>query len=62
MDSHDIEIAIKKIYTALCNHKRIVYPGDVVLDRFNNAFRDEDNFLDRIYKKQICLDFYYDNL
>ena len=35
--------------------------GDVVLDSFNKASRDEDNILDQIYKKQKCLDFYYVN-
>ena len=30
---------------------------------FNNASRDEDNTLDQImYKKQICSDFYLDDL
>ena len=35
--------------------------GDVVLDSFNNASRDEDNILDQIYKNQICSDIYYDD-
>ena len=35
--------------------------GDVVLDTFNNVSRDEDNILDKIYIKQICPDFYYDD-
>ena len=35
--------------------------GDVVLDTFNNASRDEDNILDQRYKKPICPDFYYDD-
>ena len=48
------------------NHKRIVYLGDVVLDTFNNAFRDEDNILDQIYKTKhvriffmMIFDFHY---
>ena len=36
--------------------------ADVVLDSFNNVSRDEDNILDQIYIKQICPDFYYDDL
>ena len=39
--------------------KRFV--GDVVLDSFNNESRDENNILDQIYQKQICLDSYHDN-
>ena len=35
--------------------------GDVFLDSFNNVPRAEDNILDRIYIKQICPDFYYDD-
>ena len=41
---------------------RIVFLGDVVLDTFNNVSRDEDNILDQIYMKQICPDFYYDDI
>ena len=33
--------------------------GDVVLDSFNIAYRDEESILDQ---KQIYLDFYYDYL
>ena len=33
--------------------------GDVVLDSFNKASRDEDYILDQIYKKQIISHFYY---
>ena len=33
--------------------------GHVVLNSFNKACRVEDNILDQIYKRQICLDFYY---
>ena len=36
--------------------------GYVVLDTFNNVFRDEDNILDQIYKKQMCSDFYCEDL
>ena len=36
--------------------------GDVVLDSFNNVSMDEDNILDQIYKKQLCSDFYYEDL
>ena len=32
--------------------------GDVVLDAFNNASRDEEKFLYQIYIKQICPDFF----
>ena len=35
--------------------------GDVVLDTFNNVYRDEDNILDQIYRKQICPNLYYDD-
>ena len=35
--------------------------GDVVLDSFNNVYRDEDNILDQIYVKQIRPDFYSDD-
>ena len=35
--------------------------GDVVLDSFSNASRDEDYILDKIYKNQKCSDFYYDD-
>ena len=38
------------------------FGGDVVLDTFNNVSRDEDNILDQIYIKQICSDFYYEDL
>ena len=27
------------------------FGGDVVLDNYNNAFRDEDNILDKKYEK-----------
>ena len=36
--------------------------GYVVLDNFNNVSRDEDNILDQIYIKQMCSDFYYEDL
>ena len=36
--------------------------GDVVLDSFNNTFRDEDNISDQIYTRQMCSDFYYEAL
>ena len=32
--------------------------GDIVLDTFNKAFRDEDNILKQIIKEQICSDYY----
>ena len=38
------------------------YFGVVFLDSFNKASRDKDNILDQMYKKQICSDFYYQNL
>ena len=40
----------------------ISFWGDVVLDTFNNVSRDADNILYQIYLKQICPDFYYDDL
>ena len=43
--------------TALRNHMRIVFEGDVVMDTLNNVSRDENNILDQIYTKQICPDF-----
>ena len=35
--------------TALRHHMQKVFLGDVVLDTFNNVYRDEDNILDQIY-------------
>ena len=35
---------------------------DVVLDTFNNVSRDENNILYQIYVKQICSDFYNEDL
>ena len=35
--------------------------GDVVFHRFNRASEDEDNILNQILKKQICLDLYYED-
>ena len=35
--------------------------GDVVLDSFNLASRDEDIILYQNYMKQICSDFYHDD-
>ena len=52
----------EKNNTALRNHMRIFFWGDVVLDTFNNVSRDEDNILDQIYVKQIFSDFYYEDL
>ena len=37
------------------------FGGDVVLDSFNMAYRDDSN-LDQIFRKQIFLDFYYEDL
>ena len=34
--------------------------GDVVLDSFNEVYRDEDSNLDQTYKNRICSYFYYD--
>ena len=36
--------------------------GYVVLDTSNNVSRDEDNILDQIYRKQMCSEFYYEDL
>ena len=33
--------------------------GDVVLDSFNLAYKDQDNILDKIYEKQIFSVLYY---
>ena len=33
--------------------------GDVVLDSFNKASRDEDNIVEKKYINKKCLDFYY---
>ena len=41
---------------------RNTFYGDVVLDSFNKASRDEDNILDQMCKTQVCFDFYYDDL
>ena len=35
---------------------------DVVLDSFNNVSGVEDNILDQIYTKQMCSNFYYEDL
>ena len=40
----------------------ISFWGDVVLHSFNNVSRGEDNILDQIYLKQMCSDFYYEDL
>ena len=44
--------AVRYIYTGLCNHNRVVLEemsfGTVLT--FNNAYRDEDNILDQLYK------------
>ena len=37
------------------------FGGDVVLDSFNVAFRDEDSILDQKYEKQILWDLYYED-
>ena len=36
--------------------------GDVVPDTFNNVSKDEENILDQIYIKEICPDFYNNDL
>ena len=36
--------------------------GDVFLNSFNIAYRDEDRILDQIYRKQIFSDFHYKDL
>ena len=33
-----------------------------VLDCVNMAYRDKDSIIDKIYEKQIVLDFYYEDL
>ena len=48
--------------TGSCNHNRIGFLRDVVLDNFNNSSRDENNILDQIHMKQIYSDFYYDEI
>ena len=35
--------------------------GDVVLDSFNKASRDENNILDQMYKSKKCSDYFYDD-
>ena len=35
--------------------------GDVVLDSFNTAYRDEDSILDQKYEKQISWDLYHED-
>ena len=40
------------IYSVMQSDKNR-FCGDVVLDSFNIAYKDEDNILDQIYKKQI---------
>ena len=61
MDLVSLEIVVLENYvhcTGLRNHNIII--GDVVLNSFNNASRDEDNILHQIYIKQIFSVFYYD--
>ena len=48
------------IYTVLQSDRNTFY-GDVVLDSFNKASRDEDNISGQIYKKQIFSDFHYED-
>ena len=36
--------------------------GYVVLDSFNNVFRNDENILDQIYIKQMFPDYYYEDL
>ena len=43
------------MYTVWCNQI-----GDVVLDSFNMAYRDEDSILNQKYEKQICKGLYYE--
>ena len=40
----------------------ISFCGDVVLDGFNMVYNDEDSISDQTYKKQIFLDFYFEDL
>ena len=61
MSTIDDNILRRSRDTALRNHMRRVFLGDVVLDTFNNVSSDEDNILDQICIKQICPDFYYDD-
>ena len=35
--------------------------GDIVLDSFNKASKDEDNIVDLIYMKLICSNLYYED-
>ena len=57
-----IQLQINNLHsTALRNHMRIFFSGDVVLDTYNNVSRDEDNILNQVYIKQICPDFYHDD-
>ena len=66
---------IKKIYNCInLKHKDVflIYSvtqsyansfwGEVVLDTFNNIYRDGDNIWDQINIQQTCPDFYYDDL
>ena len=54
-------LSMYTLTTALRNHMRIVFVGYVVLDTFNNVYRDEYNILDQLYIEEICLNFYYDD-
>ena len=36
--------------------------GYFVLDSFNNVSRDEDNIFDQIYIKQMCSDYFYEDV
>ena len=34
--------------------------GNVVLDGFTEAYRDEDNILDQIYKSKLCSEYFHE--
>ena len=54
----DLDILdILKVTDRIMQSKSYSLGGDVVLDIFNNASRDEDNILYQIYIKQICIFF-----
>ena len=40
----------------------MVFWGDVVLDSFNMAYKDENSILVQLYQKQIFSNFYYEDL
>ena len=52
MDLPSLDPVILLIVYSVCNQIGTVFGGDVVLDSFNMAYRDEESNLDQEYEKQ----------